>query len=230
MTTTTSALRIEPAPGLKRKRLAHAIATTLNEDVSYLGVPSCAYQGGQVRIDPHWNALLPPKRDDLSDVVTAAAADLGCTITAIGADVSEAAVDTVTDEPGLVISLPLPGERPRVEANLRALLASKGSLIARVLDIPATPLTVTDSEVSFPWFTQLPEPEVIEAATALIAAMVTYAHAAKRISARPAPGGNDKYTMRCFLLRLGFIGPTHKPIRKTFLKYLDGNSAWCNPS
>lgn len=60
--------------------------------------------------------------------------------------------------------------------------------------------------------------------------MVTYAHAAKRISARPAPGGNDKYTMRCFLLRLGFIGPTHKPIRKTFLKHLDGNSAWRNPS
>ena len=37
---------------------------------------------------------------------------------------------------------------------------------------------------------------------------------------------NDKYTFRCFLLRLGFIGNDYKATRKVLLKNLTGNSAF----
>lgn len=83
--------------------------------------------------------------------------------------------------------------------------------------------------MSFPWFEHLPEPEVHEAAVELTSAMVNYATRAARVLSKPAQGGNDKYTMRCFLLRLGFIGVEHKQLRKTLLKRLDGDAAWRNP-
>ena len=43
-------------------------------------------------------------------------------------------------------------------------------------------------------------------------------------------GGNDKYTMRCFLLALGFIGPEYKKLRRILLAGLDGDAAWRTPN
>lgn len=40
--------------------------------------------------------------------------------------------------------------------------------------------------------------------------------------------GNDKYAMRCWLLRLGFIGDEWKEVREHLLKNLQGNAAWRN--
>ncbi|MEA5013458.1 MAG: amidoligase family protein [Candidatus Limiplasma sp.] len=37
---------------------------------------------------------------------------------------------------------------------------------------------------------------------------------------------NPKYTFRCWLLRLGFIGPEFETARQHLLKYLPGNAAW----
>ena len=51
---------------------------------------------------------------------------------------------------------------------------------------------------------------------------------AKRASAEPLDNGNDKYAMRCWLLRLGFIGDEWRSVRKHLLKRLDGNAAWRN--
>ena len=40
---------------------------------------------------------------------------------------------------------------------------------------------------------------------------------------------NDKYTFRCWLLRLGLIGDEYKNCRMHLLKALDGDSAWRKP-
>ena len=37
---------------------------------------------------------------------------------------------------------------------------------------------------------------------------------------------NEKYTFRCFLLRLGLIGDEYKDCRRILLRNLDGDSAW----
>lgn len=62
----------------------------------------------------------------------------------------------------------------------------------------------------------------------LCLAMSAAAINAKRASAEPLDNGNDKYAMRCYLLRLGFIGDEFKSVRKHLLKNLDGNAAWRN--
>ena len=62
----------------------------------------------------------------------------------------------------------------------------------------------------------------------LVLAMSAQAINAKRASADVLDNGNDKYAMRCWLLRLGFIGDEWKTVRQHLLKRLDGNAAWRN--
>jgi len=62
----------------------------------------------------------------------------------------------------------------------------------------------------------------------LCLAMSAAAINASRASAEKLENGNDKYAMRCWLLRLGFIGEEWATVRKHLLKHLDGNAAWRN--
>lgn len=62
----------------------------------------------------------------------------------------------------------------------------------------------------------------------LCLAMSAAAINAKRASADVLDNGNDKYAMRCWLLRLGFIGDEWSTVRKHLLKNLAGNAAWRN--
>lgn len=52
----------------------------------------------------------------------------------------------------------------------------------------------------------------------------------KSASPRRTYTNNEKYTFRCWLLRLGLIGDEFKNCRMHLMKSLDGNSAWRNPS
>ena len=62
----------------------------------------------------------------------------------------------------------------------------------------------------------------------LCLAMSAAAINAKRASADVLDNGNPKYAMRCWLLRLGFIGDEWSTVRKHLLKNLEGNAAWRN--
>jgi hypothetical protein len=62
----------------------------------------------------------------------------------------------------------------------------------------------------------------------LVLAMSAQAINSSRASAEVLDNGNDKYAMRCWLLRLGFIGDEFKNVRKHLLKNLEGNAAWRN--
>lgn len=62
----------------------------------------------------------------------------------------------------------------------------------------------------------------------LCLAMSAAAINSSRASAEVLDNGNDKYAMRCWLLRLGFIGDEWKTVREHLLKNLTGNAAWRN--
>ncbi|MBU3100678.1 MULTISPECIES: amidoligase family protein [Clostridium] len=51
----------------------------------------------------------------------------------------------------------------------------------------------------------------------------------KSASAKRTHTDNEKYTFRCWLLRLGLIGEEFKNCRQNLMKPLDGNSAWRTP-
>jgi len=194
-----------------RKKLAEALAAHLGVNPVYAGTPSFDYLIGQARLDRDWVLHLPEDidTDALTEmVITAGFAPKG-------------------EEYGLTLAFPTTRWDEATAAKLDALLAAKGALIAKALGIPATPmnLNAVEETVEFAWFEQLPNAEVIEAASVLLQLMIEHAKTATRISPKPPAPGNDKYAMRCWLLRLGMIGKGYKNARRVLLANLEGNAA-----
>ena len=130
---------------------------------------------------------------------------------------------TSTEETGLTIAIPL--ENVNI-GNLTKLLDAKGFLIKRALHIDDLRFELNEDSISFPWFSELPAPDEIHAYSTLIAALCQMSKDQKRISATEKPVDNERYAIRCFLLRLGFIGDDYKTDRKILMRYLPGNSAF----
>ena len=61
-------------------------------------------------------------------------------------------------------------------------------------------------------------------------AVCELAHEVRYASLKPQQTENPKYALRCFLLRLGFIGEEFKTAREYFINKLDGNAAWRQPT
>lgn len=205
-----------------RKQLAALIATHYGATVNYLGTPTFAYEIGEATLDRDWLLHLPDDTD-MAGLVDAAA-QAGYPI--------DAADETVAEELGLTLAFPTTDWNEATAGKVEATLTAKGHLIAKALQIPATPMSidVEAGTVEFPWFDQVPDPQVVEAATVLIARIIDHAKVATRVSAKPAEtGGNDKYAMRCWLLRLGMIGDSYKNVRRVLLANLEGNAAWKTP-
>ena len=59
-----------------------------------------------------------------------------------------------------------------------------------------------------------------------ISMLCEFAKNQKRINNKPDTSDNPKYTMRCYLLRLGMIGAEYKSARKVLLRNLSGSSAF----
>lgn len=124
---------------------------------------------------------------------------------------------------GLTVAVPI--DKVKV-GNLTSLLDAKGSLIRKALAIPATPIEIGEEQVSFPWFSELPDAETAKAYTHFISALCEMSANQKRVTAKEKAVDNEKYAFRCFLLRLGFIGGEYKTERKILLQNLSGSSAF----
>lgn len=68
----------------------------------------------------------------------------------------------------------------------------------------------------------------VKAAIQLCLALTHNAKTTRKAIYRPTETDNPKYTMRCWLLRLGMIGDEFKTARLHLLKNLEGNAAWRN--
>ncbi|MDD4444875.1 MAG: virulence protein [Eubacteriales bacterium] len=135
--------------------------------------------------------------------------------------------DEETDEAyGLTVNLPREGYSNEAIDNLKRLVASKASLIKKSLGLTKLPIKVDDKVISFPWYSEMPTPEVINATSHLIGKLAGFAKL-HRVNNKPdEPTENEKFAFRTFLIRLGFIGAEYKEIRKTLLRNMEGNGAF----
>lgn len=62
----------------------------------------------------------------------------------------------------------------------------------------------------------------------LCLAMSQLAKMVRTASSKPQQTDNDKYAMRCWMLRLGFIGEEFATAREILLRNMEGNAAWRN--
>jgi hypothetical protein len=71
--------------------------------------------------------------------------------------------------------------------------------------------------------------DTVDAVTKLAALLSKSAKEQKYASYKPSAEDNLKFTMRTWLIRLGFVGNEYKAARKTLLKSLEGNGAFRRP-
>ena len=110
-------------------------------------------------------------------------------------------------------------------AKLQNLVASKASIFKKALGTDDLTIQRADGKISFPWFHGADSARA-QAYAKLVTALCQLAKKSKRITAKEHEVLNEKYTFRCFLLRLGFIGQEYKECRKILLENLRGSAAY----
>lgn len=130
----------------------------------------------------------------------------------------------------LAISIPKKELDEKALENLKALVKTKKDLLKKALGADDLDINISDDgRINFPWFTFTGDPVESKAYTHLITALCEFAKKLKRVNIREETNvESEKYVFRCFLVRLGFVGPAFKEERKLLMKKLSGSSAFCN--
>lgn len=223
--------------GSNRKPLVEAISQILDRPAVYQGAPSFSYIIGDFTVDR--NGVLSHGSDIHPDFAAVLVSDLqerGFEAEKTAIDNMAEASDAVqnvpdvtpnTDAPDkLTIEVPDIGFTSEVRKNLKKIVASKATLLKQALETDDLPIVELDSKITFPWFTLHNLDGEADAYNRLIAAICKMAKTQKRVTAVEKPIENAKFTMRLFLIRLGFIGDEYKTARKILLRNLTGNSSW----
>ena len=136
------------------------------------------------------------------------------------------AIRTVRSEHTLAIEIPKTTLSGQAFLNLQKIVGSKATLLKLALGTDTLDIQFTEGKIRFPWFTLRGIDGEVDAYARLISALVQMAIRQKRVTAKEQPIENAKFSMRLFLIRLGFIGDAYKTARKILTSSLTGNSSW----
>lgn len=203
--------------GQRRKELVQAISEFLNTIPKYLGVPTCAYEIGDLVVDREGavilnNSMTPAEVDKMVTVLE----EQGFMPTNYG----ENAFD------GIEVAMPRDMFTEKAIENLHKIVNAKGELISKAIGTMDLRIIENDVKVRFPWFPKTENSEEVTHYTQFTEALCKMAIERNRVASTPMKSENEKYDFRCFLLRLGFIGDEYKALRKFLLRNLTGNAAF----
>ena len=109
--------------------------------------------------------------------------------------------------------------------NLQQICENKVALFQAAFQTDSLDIISSDEKVEFPWF-KVEQDGDTDAYCTFISMLCEFAKNQGRINRKPDTSDNPKYTMRCFLIRLGMVGSDFKATRKVLLRNLTGNSAF----
>lgn len=209
--------------GPDRKRLVDAICRMENAAARYLGTPAFAYKAGRCTVDREGRVTFD-EGVTMEEVETLlqGLAEQGFV------PKKAQAQEPIPEALGLTVTLPLDGFSESALGNLRKIIDAKAALITKALSADRLTVGAEDGKLIFPWWDALPSPEETDAYIAFLAALCKLAKDAKRVNASERETESEKYAFRCFLVRLGFVGPECKAQRKELLKRLSGSAAFPN--
>lgn len=228
--------------GAQRKELVMAISEVTGDASKYMGAPGFAYSVGGYIITK--NGTLEcggaSEREISSLLDTLAGHGIlptetpGLSGVSQGESVTSHAGDDMPDT--ISIDLSADGFSDLAFDNLKKLATSKAPLIRSALgenianSAGALPIIYEDGKVSFPWFRFGIDADALAAWSFFVAALLDTAKKQKRVvMSEKTYNGSEKYAMRCFLLKLGFIGDEYKEARKVILAGLSGGGSHKNP-
>lgn len=218
----------------KRRPLANALGEAMNAEVRYLGAPTFCFEVGRCLLDRDGLVDIPVEAKPIEVLSKLAAAGFhaegigpGPKAPARGKPMHEKTEQAEPAGEGFIISIPAQDFSPRVRDNLDKLLAAKGGLVMAALGVGRLQYSEDHGYLAFDLYDSQPEQKELDACTDLLNALYTTAREQVRVTAKAqADIDNPKYAMRCFLLKLGFIGPEYKETRSLLLSRLPGNGSF----
>jgi len=201
--------------GEKRKGLVNAISEIIDASAEYQFMPTCAYKIGD------FYTVTKEGNLEISD-----SAD-GKEVEMLIDELVHRGYDIPLDEEenGLTVEMPLELVDDATIDRLRKIVENKGELFKAAFKTDNLEIIVEDDKVCFQWFT-VEQYDDTSAYCTFISMLCEFAKNQKRINNKPDTSDNPKYTMRCYLLRLGMIGAEYKLARKVLLRNLSGSSAF----
>ena len=219
------------ATGSERKRLVNAISQITFMKAKYLGMPTMAYEIGNITVDKNGSLFCADDAraeyvaENLIDYCFTLADSIEDKSSEQAAEEAFAANDSDSID-NIKISLPKEGFTDEALSNLNHLVESKATLIKKALGVDDRTIIVDDEQVTFPWFARTSSTNELSSYASFIGKLCCMAKTQKRVTAKEKEVDNEKYAFRCFLLRLGFIGAEYKTDRRILLKNLSGSSAF----
>ena len=209
--------------GSERKELVKAISEILKRKPKYMGMPSMAYDFGGAILDKcgtlHFDDNIFLK--DINNLLE---------------ELSKRGFNEKVERPNDEDESPQEGTASLTVAfprdkldlyHLNKILENKGDLIKEALKITSLEIEEDDEKISFVWLNEYHK-ENLSTYTKFIEKLCKLSLDVKRVNNSSKDAVNKKYSFRCFLLRLGFIGDEYKIDRKILLKNLTGSSAFRN--
>lgn len=238
--------------GLERKQVAHIIAEAIDVEVEYAGAPTFRYLAGGWVIDRESTVTSPEipigQKGSLRQVFEAlkiagakVEGDGTVTLSLGGHDGNSLrnAVNLIWAKQYL-IQKSLGRERDIVPASLVEAInavpivtleefaeAINGGIDAGlIVGDSDLDFDLTDQTISFSFFNASLDADEVGAFLTLCYQISGQAKKQKFSSTKQKEAPNESYAMRCFLLKLGFIGTEFKTERKVLLARLSGNSSF----
>lgn len=200
-----------------RKELVKAISEIIGIPAVYQFMPTCAYKIGECYTVTKAGDLKISDQADRKETerLLAELANQGYVVP----DTSE------LEFKGLTVQMPADFFTEHTLGNLRQICENKAALFQTAFQTDSLDIIPSDEKVEFPWFTVEQDGDA-DAYCTFISMLCEFAKNKSRINRKPDTSDNPKYTMRCFLIRLGMVGAEFKATRKVILRNLTGNSAF----
>ena len=203
--------------GENRKKLAWAVAMIIGTTAEYQYMPTCAYKIGECyTVTKSGNLEISDQADrEETEQLLAELENQGYAVP----DTSE------LESKGLTVQMPADFFTEHTLGNLRQICENKAALFQTAFQTDSLDIIPSDEKVEFPWF-MVEQDGDADAYCTFISMLCEFAKNQKRINNKLETSDNPKYTMRCYLLRLGMIGVEYKSTRKVLLRNLSGSSAF----
>ena len=131
---------------------------------------------------------------------------------------------------GYSITVPMPSKEiiseTLFEARLTKLLNAKAKLLKKAFNTDSVGFVIKDGDITFNWLKGDADPLMIQATMKFVVALVKLISEGQSVKCRERELHSEKYAMRCFLVRLGFIGDEYKQDRKLLVQNLSGSSSF----
>ena len=176
-----------------RKELVKAIGEIIGIKPQHMYAPTMAYRIGEFTVD---------REGVISCEDEKAAGVLRDQLLEMGYEVADR----------FTVTLPEKYAQGDTIENIRKIVEGRKSLFSSAFQSEDITIEACDGDISFPWFRQIDEDHA-EAYSIFIEKLAQMAARQSLVSMKNRAVENEKYAMRCLLLRMGMIGHEYKKTR-----------------